>query len=131
MYGREWQRSWSWLVPINLDIWPSDTSGWLRMIQAIPSGLSWRVDTAFNADPVRADLIRLLLHVQQIVESAGRVDLFLIKLAARMDRVRSACTAVSSAIACTSRICRPQNAAILLKGERCVVDQPGSVSHGA
>ena len=33
------------VVPISLPIWPSDTSGWLRMIQAMPSGLSWRFDT--------------------------------------------------------------------------------------
>ena len=33
------------VVPIKLEIWPSEISGWLRMIQAMPSGLSWRFDT--------------------------------------------------------------------------------------
>ena len=31
--------------PISLPIWPSLTSGWLRMIHAMPSGLSARFDT--------------------------------------------------------------------------------------
>jgi hypothetical protein len=33
------------VVPISLPIWPSEISGWLRMIQAMPSGLSWRLET--------------------------------------------------------------------------------------
>ena len=33
------------VVPISLLIWPSVTSGWFLMIQAIPSGLSWRLET--------------------------------------------------------------------------------------
>ena len=33
------------VVPMSLPIWPSVTSGWFLMIQAIPSGLSWRLET--------------------------------------------------------------------------------------
>ena len=33
------------VVPISLLIWPSLTSGWFRMIQSMPSGLSWRLLT--------------------------------------------------------------------------------------
>ena len=33
------------VVPISLLIWPSVTSGWFLMIQAMPSGLSWRLET--------------------------------------------------------------------------------------
>ena len=33
------------VVPISLPIWPSLNSGWLRISQATPSGLSWRFET--------------------------------------------------------------------------------------
>jgi hypothetical protein len=33
------------VVPISLLICPSVTSGWFLMIQAMPSGLSWRLLT--------------------------------------------------------------------------------------
>ena len=33
------------VVPISLPIAPSEISGWLRRIQAMPSGLSWRFET--------------------------------------------------------------------------------------
>jgi len=33
------------VVPISLEIAPSLISGWLRMIQAMPSGLSCRLET--------------------------------------------------------------------------------------
>jgi hypothetical protein len=31
------------VVPSSLEIWASDSSGWLRTSQAMPSGLSWRL----------------------------------------------------------------------------------------
>ena len=33
------------VVPISLLIWPSVSSGWFRISQAMPSGLSWRLET--------------------------------------------------------------------------------------
>ena len=33
------------VVPISLPICASEISGWLRRIQAMPSGLSWRFET--------------------------------------------------------------------------------------
>ena len=46
----QWLRSRiAWIVvrvvPISRPIWPSESSGWLRISQATPSGLSCRFET--------------------------------------------------------------------------------------
>ena len=116
------------VVPISLPIWPSEISGWLRMIQAMPSGLSCalrdrRVARAAGA----AGLVRLLVHV----EAVGRiglalVDLFLGELAGA-DRVAPGQLGRGGIVGDRLHLEDVEAAKFgdLLEGERAVVDQPG------
>ena len=76
------------VVPISLPICPSQTSGWLRMIQAIPSGLSWRLRDRRVARPLgAADRVRRLVHLQRIVGIRLALLDFLVRQLAGADRV--------------------------------------------
>ena len=108
---------------------PVGDFGMVRMIQAIPSGLSWRLRDRRVARALgAADLAPApCASAAGNRDRSGRFSISSwVSSPARIgSRPVSLVAAVSSAIACTSRMCRPQNSAICSKVSERVVDQPG------
>ena len=116
------------VVPISLLIWPSVTSGWLRMIQAIPSGLSWRLRNRRVARALgAAHRVGRLVHLQPVVGVLLALLDFLVGQLAGADRVAAGQLGRRGVVGDRLHLEDVKAAEFgdLLEGQRTVLDQPG------
>jgi hypothetical protein len=115
------------VVPIKLLIAPSVISGWLRMIQAMPSGLSWRhrrVARALGA----ADLLGTLDHLQAIGGIGLALVDFVLRQLVRAHRIAAGQLGRGGIVGDRLHFEDVETAEVrdLVERQRGVVDQPGS-----